>query len=62
MYTPRERMFYVKCKCDPGARPSPDAEDKAAELKLSGGFNVLKKNICPVCNEAKSKNGSCSCP
>jgi hypothetical protein len=41
--------------------PGKDVLDAIADEKLSGGWNVTKKNVCPECNEAKSVNGTCSC-
>jgi hypothetical protein len=57
MYTPKQRMAYVACKCDPRGR-APDESDK----KLSGGFNTSRKNLCTGCGEYKSVNGACGCP
>jgi hypothetical protein len=59
MYTPVERMRYQACPCDP--RSFAAGEDEKADLKLTGGFNVKKSNICPECFQAKSKNGTCGC-
>jgi hypothetical protein len=38
-----------------------DLADQQADQKFSGGFDISKKNICEICFEAKSTNGSCSC-
>ena len=59
MYTPRERMLYVPCKCDPSGFPQ-EQDPK----KTNGGFKVYPANICPTCHEARTKNGTCSefCP
>lgn len=36
-------------------------DDDEAELKLTGGFDTRKSNICPRCFTTRSQNGSCGC-
>jgi len=57
MYTPAQRMAYVKCPCDPKGVPQEGKDD-------NGGFKVYPSNICPTCHEARTLNGTCSefCP
>jgi hypothetical protein len=57
MYTPKQRMAYEPCKCDPRGR-APGADD-AADRKLDGGYNVSKTNVCPIHHIVRSKNGTC---
>ena len=52
-------MAYKSCKCDPKGFGA--GADEAADEKLTGGFNVTPKNICPNCHTARSRNGSCLC-
>ena len=44
-----------------GGRPSPAALDRAADLKLSGGYKIRKTNLCPTCYTYRSANGVCAC-
>lgn len=62
-YTDSQRINYENCQCDFDARPIPSAAtlDRLADLRLSGGFNTRKSNICQTCFCARSVNGSCGC-
>jgi hypothetical protein len=44
-----------------GSFVSQETIDKAAELKLTGGFVTKRKNKCNECHTFKSANGSCLC-
>ncbi len=62
MYTPKQRMFYERCSCDPkGMQLSDDFIEEIEMAKLSGGFSMNRSNVCPVCFEAKPLNGKCHC-
>lgn len=61
-YTPTELLLLESCACDPRYFPSQKTLDAAAELAMTGGFNVRRKNICLVCYLARSVNGTCGCP
>lgn len=56
MYTPKQRMFYEPCKCDPKGRPIGDAD----EAKLKGGYKTGKDNRCPVHNFVLTRNKICT--
>lgn len=55
MYTPKQRMAYVPCPCDP--KMIPMGGDKSADQKLTGGYDP--RRICPNHFIALSKNGTC---
>jgi hypothetical protein len=60
-YTTMQLAFYEFCECD-GARGIPSyLLDKAADEKLTGGFNTKRNNICAECFQARSTNGKCGC-
>lgn len=44
-----------------GSAPPQWLLDKMAEEKLSGGFNLRKKNLCNGCWQYRSSNGTCGC-
>lgn len=54
-YTPKQRMAYVPCGCDP--KMVPIGADKAADEKLTGGYDPNR--ICPNHFIALSANGTC---
>lgn len=54
-YTPRQRMSYVPCGCDP--KMIPIGADDAADQKLTGGYDP--RRICPNHFIALSENGEC---
>jgi len=35
--------------------------DKIADEKFSGGFVLKRRNLCNVCFEYRSANGTCGC-
>lgn len=35
--------------------------DKIAERKITGGYKIVKRNLCKVCFQYRSANGSCEC-
>jgi hypothetical protein len=47
---------------NPDVKPPPQwVLDREADLKLSGGFVTKRRNLCPVCHQYRSVNGSCGC-
>ena len=56
MYTPTERMFYVRCKCDPPLIPPKDDD---IDKKLKAGYKTGKNNRCPEHNMVLTANGTC---
>jgi hypothetical protein len=65
-YTAKQRAAYEPCDCDTTTRGVSMGiilamADKQADLKLSGGYNTRKSNICGKCYTAKSVNGTCNC-
>jgi hypothetical protein len=51
-----------QCECFATKRFIDEATlEKIAHQRLTGGFDIRKKNRCSTCNTFKSKNGECLC-
>jgi hypothetical protein len=60
----RESLYY-RDPCDrvfaPAIGPADDEEvERELMKKISGGFDMMRSNICPECFCARSVNGYCS--
>lgn len=54
-------QHLVHLKADHRPMPSSVTLDRIADRALSGGFKVIKSNLCPECREYRSVNGACAC-
>lgn len=57
MYTPRERMFYTPCPCDP--KPPIGLMADQMDQKLKGGYKTGKNNRCEEHNMVRTATGIC---